>query len=428
MHAMDQALSSSSNPGNSGSGAFVVAASDAPTLDNAGWREAYESVLMDNYGRRRLAIVRGQGTRVWAADGKEYIDFFAGISVNNLGHCHPRVVEAIQRQAAQLIHCSNLYYIPPQIELARMLVDHSFADRVVFGNSGAEANEAAIKIARRYNKETRGPGHHEIVTFVNSFHGRTLATLTATGQDKIKTGFDPFPEGFVHAPYNDLAGTRALVTERTGAIMVEPVIAEGGVVPATPEFLRGLRELCDERGLILIFDEVQTGLGRVGGLFGYETYGVEPDVMTIAKSLAGGLAMGAMLCREAIAKAFAPGSHGSTMAGNALTSAAAVAYLTEMIEGDWPARAAKIGEELIATLREKLAGAPRVREVRGRGLLIGIELAEVLTGANVQLACERQGLIVGLAGPQVVRLAPPLNVSEEEVARAVEILCRALEG
>ena len=395
-----------------------------PFLDNAGWRDRYDKLFTPNYGARRLALVRGEGTRVWDADGNEYLDFLTGISVNNLGHCHPRITAAIREQAATLVHCSNHYYIPQQIELAQMLIDHSFADRLVFGNSGAEANEAAIKIARRWQKETRGPGHHEIISFTGSFHGRTLATLTATGQEKVKLNFDPLPEGFVHAEYNNLDSVRAALSDRTGAILVEPITGEGGIHIATNEFLRGLRELCDERGLLLIFDEIQCGLGRTGTLFAYEQYGVEPDIMTLAKSLGGGLAMGVMLCTEAVAGAFAPGAHGSTMAGNPLTAAAGRAYLAELIEGGWPGKARRMGEKILQRLRETTAGMRRVKEVRGRGLMLAVELTD---GApDVLLACERAGLLVNVTAGQVVRLLPPLNVSEAEVERALAILVEAI--
>ena len=396
-----------------------------PQRSNAQWRAEYEKVLTPNYGTRRLAMVRGEGSRVWDADGKQYLDFLTGISVNNLGHCHPRITRAIQEQAGTLVHCSNLYYIPTQIELAKLLTGHSFADRVFFGNSGAEANEAAIKIARRWMRENRGPGRHEIITMKDSFHGRTMATLTATGQDKVKVNFEPLLEGFVYGPFNDLEGVAALVTGKTGAIMVEPIQGEGGIRPATEEFLKGLRALCDEKGLLLIFDEVQCGLGRAGTLFAYEHYGVAPDIMTLAKSLGGGLAMGAMLCTEQLAGAFAPGAHASTMGGNALTAAAGLAYVSELIEGEWPAKGATMGAYLISQLGEK--AAPRsgiVKEIRGRGMMIGMELAE---GApEVVKACEDLGLLINVTAGQTLRFLPPLNATREEVDEAAGIVAKAI--
>jgi len=391
---------------------------------NAQWRSEYEKYLTPNYGTRKLALVRGEGTRVWDAEGKPYLDFLTGISVNNLGHCHPRITRAIQEQAATLVHVSNLYYIPVQIELARLLVEHSFADRVFFGNSGAEANEAAIKLARRWTKENRGAGHHEILAMHNSFHGRTMATLSATGQDKIKLNFEPLLEGFTFGPFNDLAGVAALVGERTAAVIVEPIQGEGGICPASEAFLKGLRALCDERGILLIFDEVQCGLGRAGTLFAYEHYGVAPDIMTLAKSLGGGLAMGAMLCTAKLSGAFAPGAHASTMGGNALTSAAGLAYLSELIEGDWPAKGAQMGESLKAQLAEATRASRAIKDVRGRGMMIGIELKE---GApEVKQACEDAGLLLNVTAGQTLRLLPPLNVTREEVAQAVAILAKAI--
>lgn len=389
---------------------------------NAAWREEYDPVFTPNYGQRRLAIVRGQGTRVWDAEGKEYLDFLSGISVNNLGHCHPRITKAIQEQAATLVHCSNYYYIPLQIELAKLLVDNCFADRIIFGNSGAEANEAAIKIARRYTKEQRGEGHHEIITMHDSFHGRTMATLTATGQDKVKTDFEPLIEGFKYARFNDLDSVRAQVTEATAAIMIEPIQGEGGIRLASEAFLTGLRELCDEKGLLLIFDEIQCGLGRAGSLFAHQFFGVEPDIMTLAKSLGGGLAMGAMLCRAPIAEAFGPGSHGSTMAGNALTAAAGHAYISELIEGGWSAKADEMGQYMMTRLAQALEASRNVREIRGRGLMLAVELEE--NAPEVLLGCEADGLLINVTAGQVLRFLPPLNITRDEVEQAVEIVAR----
>ena len=268
------------------------------------------------YTRYPIALVRGKGTRVWDADGKEYLDFLAGIAVNALGHCHPAVVRAIQQQSRKLLHVSNLYHIAPQAELARELCRHSFAERVFFCNSGAEANEAAFKLTRRYGGEHLG-GKYEILSAHNSFHGRTLATLTATGQEKVRAGYDPLPAGFRQIPFNDLAAAaEAVDPHKTAGILIELVQGEGGVNVADADYVRGLRDLCDRQGLLLIFDEVQTGMGRTGKLFAYENYGVTPDMMTLAKALGGGLAVGAMLAREQVAKSFAPGSHASTFGGN----------------------------------------------------------------------------------------------------------------
>jgi acetylornithine aminotransferase/acetylornithine/N-succinyldiaminopimelate aminotransferase len=397
-----------------------------PRRDNAEWRAEYDRFYTPTFGQRRLALVRGKGSRVWDAEGKEYLDFLTGISVNNLGHCHPRITQAIAEQAATLVHCTNLYYIPVQIELARLLIENSFADRVFFGNSGAEANEGAIKLARRWLKEDRGAGHHEIITFQNSFHGRTMATLSATGQEKVKHNFEPLLEGFVHAEFNNLDSVRALISDKTGAIMVEPIQGESGVWPATPEFMTGLRALCDEHGLLLIVDEVQTGLGRAGTLFAYEQYGIQPDIMTLAKSLAGGMAMGAMLCTDRLASAFGPGAHGTTMGGNPLASAAARAYVSELLEGDWPAHARKQGELFRRLFEAEIGDNAAVKAMRIRGLMIGIDVPE--KAQAIHLACEQAGLLINATGANILRLLPPLNVSDEDIAEAVKILAEAIRG
>lgn len=393
---------------------------------NAEWRELHDSALTPNYGPRRLAIVRGEGSRVWDADGKEYLDFLTGISVNNLGHCHPRVTRAIQEQAATLVHCSNLYYIPVQIELARLLTSNCFADRVFFGNSGAEANEAAIKIARRWARENRGPNINHIISMKQSFHGRTTTTLSATGQDKVWKNFYPLSRGFYFARFNEISSVERLVNKHTCAIMVEPIQGESGIRPASADFLRGLRRICDANNLLLIFDEVQCGLGRAGTLFAHQGYDVEPDIMTLAKSLGGGLAMGTMLTTERVAGAFGVGAHASTGGGNALVSAAAHAYLSELIEGDWSERGRRSGEFFMERLRDELRGCPNLVEVRGRGLMIGIEVRE--GGAEIHRALEDQGLLANLTAGNVIRLLPPLNVSREDLELALSILAPTIRG
>jgi acetylornithine/N-succinyldiaminopimelate aminotransferase len=395
-----------------------------PRHTNAEWRARNEEALTPNFGVRRLAIVRGSGARVWDAEGKEYLDFLTGISVNNLGHCHPAITKAIQQQAETLVHCSNLYYIPIQIELARLLTRHSFAERVFFGNSGAEANEAAIKIARKWGHENRGADVDEIITMEGSFHGRTLGTLAATGQTRLREGFHPHTPGFFHAKFNDLDSVERLITPRTCAIMVEPVTGEGGIQVARQDYLAGLRKLCIERNLLLIFDEIQCGLGRTGSLFAYQGFGVEPDVMTLAKSLGGGLAMGAMLTTAEIARAFSPGSHGSTMGGNALTCAAALAYLTELIEGDHIENAKVMGTYFVGRLAEELRDHANVVEIRNRGLMVGVEVRE--RGPEIVLECENQGLLINCTAGQTLRLHAPLNVTRDEIDHAVRILTAAL--
>src|SRR2546422_5514574 len=291
-----------------------------------------QKYLMDTYARYPLALARGQGTRVFDVEGREYLDFLAGVAVNVLGHCHPKVTLALQQQALRLVHTSNLFYTEPQIKLARILVDHSFADKVFFCNSGAEANEAAIKLARRWAHAKDGAGRFEIVSMLNSFHGRTLATLTATGQEKVQKGFEPLPEGFRHVPFNDVDGLASAVSAKTAAVLVEPVQGEGGVRVAAPAFLKVCRDVTRERGALLIFDEVQTGIGRTGRLFAYEHFGIAPDIMTLAKGLGCGMPIGACLATDEVASVFTPGSHGSTLGGNPLACAAAVAVLEVILE------------------------------------------------------------------------------------------------
>ncbi len=399
-----------------------------PKHGNGAWRDLHDSCLTPNYGPRRLAIVRGAGSRVWDADGREYLDFLTGISVDNLGHCHPRITRAIQEQAETLVHCSNLYYIPIQVEMARLLTKNCFADRVFFGNSGAEANEAAIKIARRYSFENHGENEKRIrvITMNDSFHGRTHATMWATGQDKIKKHFFPPAEGFDYADFNNLESVKSKITDQTCAIMLEPIQGEGGIRPATKEFLAGVRALCNEKNLLLIFDEVQCGLGRAGALFAHQAYGIEPDVMTLAKSLGGGLAMGAMLTTARIAEAFGVGAHASTMGGNALTSAAGLAYLSELVEGEWPQKAVESGDYFVGRLRAEIGACANLVEIRHRALMIGIEVKS--GGPEMVAACEASGLLINCTAGQTLRLLPPLNVSREDMDQAAVIVAKAVKG
>jgi acetylornithine/N-succinyldiaminopimelate aminotransferase len=393
-------------------------------LSSEDWRGRYDAVMTPQYGKRRLALVRGEGTRVWDAEGREYLDFLTGISVNNLGHCHPRITAAIREQAATICHTTNIYYIPRQIQLAELLVQNSFSDCAFFCNSGAEANEAAIKITRRHASLKHGSGHPQIISMRGSFHGRTIATLSAAGPGNNTDGFEPLVEGFPQAAFNDLGQVRELINENTAGIIIEPVQGEGGIHIADHDFIVGLRRLCDQHQLVLIFDEVQCGLGRVGALFAYETYDVEPDVMTLAKSLGGGMAMGSMLCRGDIAEAFGPGTHGTTLGGNHITSAAALAYVSELIEGDWATKADQQGRNLEDRMIARFSGMESLREIRRRGLMIAVELKE--KAKDVLLECELNGLLVNVTGGENIRLLPPLNVSNEEISRAVEILDQAL--
>ncbi len=387
------------------------------------WSARYHT---PNYGRTPICLVRGDGVRVWDSDGREYLDFAAGIAVVALGHCHPRVTGAIREAAATLLHVSNLYHTAPQIHLAKLLVEHSFADRVFFCNSGAEANEAALKLARKYGKERYASDRYEVIATRNSFHGRTLATVTATGQEKYQHGFEPLMPGFKHVPYNDLRAMERAIDGRTAAVLVEAIQGEGGVNVPDDDYLPGLRKLCDESGALLILDEVQTGVGRTGRLWAYEHAGVEPDVMTLAKALANGVPIGAMLCRADVASVLTPGTHASTFGGTPFVTSVALATLTTVISERIPEHAARMGRELMDGLRALAADGTGVRQVRGKGLLIGIDLDRA-AGPVVE-ACREAGLLVLTAGDRVLRLTPPLIVQPDDCRRALDVLRAALRA
>jgi len=379
--------------------------------------------LCPTYARAPLALVRGAGTRVWDADGKAYLDFFSSTVVANLGHQHPAVVRAIEAQAHKILHVSNLHYCEPQAQLAEKLVQGSFADRVFLCNSGAEANEAAIKLARKYG-HAQGDGRYEVITAFNSFHGRTLATIAATGQEKVRVGFEPVQQGFRYAAYDNVDAIEQAITARTIAVLVEPVQGEGGIVAPAPDYFRALRDLCDRHALLLMFDEIQTGMGRTGTLFAYEQLGVAPDVMTLAKGLGAGVPIGAMLAAESVANVLDKGSHGSTFGGNALTCAVGVAVM-EVLENEGVlANCVAMGERLMAGLTA-LAGKHRmIKAVRGRGLLIGVELTQ--PGAPLVERCQAAGLIINCTANTVLRLTPPLTVSAAEVDEALAVLDKVL--
>jgi acetylornithine aminotransferase len=376
--------------------------------------------LMQTYARQPISIVRGRGAKVYDMEGREYIDFVGGIAVNILGHGHPDLVQAIQRQAAQLIHVSNLYYTEPQVRLAQMLVDHSCADRVFFCNSGAEANEAAIKLARRYGHEKHCANRFEIITMKNSFHGRTMATLTATGQEKVQKGFEPLVPGFVYAPFNDFAAIESLVTDKTTAIMLEPIQGEGGVHVADQAYLKNLRELCTQKDILLIFDEVQTGMGRTGTLFAYEQLGVEPDIMTLAKGLGGGMPIGACLAKDAVAAVFTAGTHASTFGGNPLACAAGLAVCRILIEGRVLEQARRMRDYLAKGLADFKDRHRAVRDVRGLGLLQGLEVE--IDAKAVVADCLTRGVLVNATSERVLRFVPPLIITQAEIDRVLEIL------
>jgi len=388
------------------------------------WMARADRVVMQTYGRQPLVLVRGEGCRVWDDQGREYLDFVAGLAVCNLGHAHPEVARAACAELSRLVHVSNLYYTTPMVELAEELVRLSFAERVFFCNSGAEAMEGAIKLCRRYSRERYGPDRHKIICMQNSFHGRTLGALSATGQEKFWQGFEPLLPGFVFVPFNDLSALKAALDDTVCGVIVEPVQGEGGVNLAAPAYLEAVRRLCTERGALLVFDEVQCGLGRTGKLFAHEHFGVAPDVMALAKALAGGLPMGALLATAEAARGFIPGSHASTFGGGPVIAAAALASLR--ILGD-PAFLAAVGDKG-EYLREKLlrlqARLPVIREVRGLGLMWGLALTR--DGAPVVAICREQGLLVNCTQGNIIRLLPPLVVEPAELDRGVALLAEGL--
>ena len=414
-------------------------------------KEKSDKYVFNTYGRIQKVFVKGKESTLWDDEGNQYTDFLAGIAVCSLGHCHPRITEAVSRQANTLVHVSNLFYTEPQAELARMLVEKSFADRAFFANSGAEANEAAIKLARRYfnredgvtptNKEEnktddtpiengmapysgeRDRLRYKIISMTQSFHGRTMATLTATGQDKIKYGFSPLMDGFIHIPFNDLSALENAMAEHGDtvcAVMMEPVQGEGGVIPADPDYLKAVRSLCDREGILLIFDEVQTGMGRCGRLFAHEIYGITPDIMTLAKALANGLPMGAMLATETAAQGFSLGSHATTFGGTPLVASAAIEVLSIVSQPDFLTKCREKGvyfRNRLSQLKEK---HDRVQMVRGEGLLVGM----VLDGGAPEMvkACLKKGFIINAIQGNILRFAPPLIITVEEIDALVDTL------
>lgn len=378
---------------------------------------------MNNYGRFPVAFVRGQGSKLWDEAGREYLDFTSGIAVTNLGHAHPKVTAAIQAQAETLLHTSNLYRIPLQEQVATKLAELSGLSKAFFCNSGAEANEAAIKLARKHSQAKHGAHKHEILTLHDSFHGRTLATVTATCKPKFQEGFAPLMPGFRYVE-KELAAIEQAIGEATCAVLVEPIQGEGGVHPLGAEFLQGLRKLCDQNGLLLIFDEVQTGIGRTGHMFAFEAAGVLPDIVTLAKGLGNGVPVGAMLAKEEVASAFGPGTHGSTFGGNPLAMAAALAVLTAIEEEGLVQRARAIGEEFAQKLAQLVDKFPCLTGVRGHGLLRGLALNR--PAAPLVTKCLERGLLVLTAGENTLRLLPPLNLSAEELDLGMGLLEQAL--
>lgn len=376
----------------------------------------FDKYVIANYGRLPVVIIRGEGSHIWDAAGREYLDFFPGWAVSGIGHCHPRVSEAIAEQARRLIHVPNNFYIEKQGLLAREISEHSFGGKCFFCNSGAEAVEAAIKLARKYTPAER----YKIVTMLGSFHGRTLAAITATAQPKYHAGFEPLPAGFGYVPFNDIKAARAAVDDKTAAVLVEPIQGEGGINVADNGYLEGLKALCEERGALLIFDEVQTGMGRTGEYFAYQHWGVEPDIMTMAKSLGGGTAIGAIAARGEVAAALVPGSHASTFGGNPLACAAGLAVFEAIEEEELIENARKMGLYLRGKLESLAERYDFVKEVRGKGLMLGMELGKA--GAGIVSKCLEKGLNINCTHETVLRIMPAMTVTPELVDEATEIL------
>lgn len=381
--------------------------------------EMQKKYLIPTYAPE-LAMVKGSGSKVWDADGNEYLDFIAGIAVLNVGHCHPNVVNAIQEQAAKLIHVSNLYFNEKQPQLAKSLTEKAGGGKCFFCNSGAEANEGLIKLARLWGSEK---GRFEVITMKNSFHGRTLATLTATGQAKVQKGFYPLPEGFKYAEFNNLESCRAAITDRTAAILVEAVQGEGGVLPADPAFIKGLRKLCSEEGILLLFDEVQSGIGRTGKWFGFQHYDVQPDAFSSAKALGNGFPMGAVVASPTVSDIFQPGNHATTFGGTPLACAASLAALETIEQENLLENATNMGALLLRELKAIADQYDWIEDARGCGLMIGLVLKD--SAAPLQKKLQKKGLLTLATAVRVLRMLPPLNITEDEIKQAVALIAEA---
>jgi len=385
-----------------------------PTIDTA------DQVLATTYSRMPVVFEKGAGATLWDTEGREYTDFLAGIAVCGLGHAHPAVQAALSEQAGKLLHVSNLFYTKPQVELGEWLIRYSFADRVFFCNSGAEANEAAIKLARKYFYEKGEAGRYRIIAMEQSFHGRTMGSLSATGQAKIRKGFEPVLDGFEFVPFNDLEALRAKLDETVCAVLLEPIQGEGGIVCPDPDYLPTVRQLCDETGTLMMLDEIQTGMGRTGKLFAYEHDGAAPDIMTLAKALGNGLPIGAMLAREAMANAFGPGAHATTFGGTPIITAGALAVVKTMAAEGIVAQAARTGDYFMERLQALQHRHERIAAVRGRGLLLGLKLNE--EGAPLVNACLARGFVINCVQGDILRFAPPLIISTREIDALIDCL------
>ena len=398
---------------------------------NAEVIENGDKYLYGNHVRMPLSIERGEGAYVFDKDGNKYLDFIGGIAVNGLGHCHPAIVKCLEERAHTILHCSNYFYNEPAVQTAKLIVENSCFDKVLFANSGAEANEAMIKIARKWGIENIGPDAWHIITAKKSFHGRTLATATATGQEIVHNPkwFSPLPEGFRYAEFNNLQAFKdAYVPGKTCAIMFEPVQGEGGVWPADEDFIKGIRAFCDEKGILLLLDEVQAGWGRCGDFMCYMTYGIKPDVVSMAKAMGGGMPIGGIACTDRVATAFGPGTHGSTYAGHPVSCAASLAVLRELKAGKWPENAKKVGDYFAA----ELAKMPHVTAVRHRGLFVGVVLEDGINSVEVKRHCIKNHFLVTAIGTNIIRMVPPLTIRavdcDEAVARLSKSINEVAEG
>ena len=389
------------------------------------WQELESKYYMQTIVRIPVTLVKGEGARIWDDKGKEYLDFVGGLAVNCLGHCHPVVADAVAEQARTLMQTSNWYYTVPQIRLAELLVENSCLDKVFIGNSGLEANEGAVKLARRYGHLELN-GAYEVITTMNSFHGRSLAMTAASGQSKMHEPYIPLPVGFVNVANNDIEAIKTATTDKTCAVMLEPIQGEGGVNVPDDDYLTKVREWCNQKGILLILDEIQTGIGRLGTLFGYELYGIEPDILTLAKGLGSGIPIGALLAKEKAA-VFAPGDHNSTFGGNPVTSAAAYATLKYVIDNEIADNAAKVGQYLMARLNDLKEKYSFITDVRGRGLLLAIEFDREI-GQDILDACLENGMLINRLKPNAIRLIPPLIIGNSEVDEALGILDKSLSG
>ena len=397
------------------------------TGKNQEWMDKAKAHLLQNYKQQPVVLERGLGSRVWDAEGREYLDLISGIATCGLGHCHPEVVVAVKAQLEKLWHVSNVFYSEPQIELASRLTAAAGLERAFFCNSGGEANEALLKLARKVQKDRGNPDRYEVISFDNSFHGRTLATVTATGQPKYHKGFEPLPAGFTHVPYGDLEAVRKAVGPHTAAILVEPIQGEGGVRQAPPGFLKALRALCDEKGLLLLVDEIQTGMGRTGKVFAFQHEGILPDAISLAKALGNGLPIGAMLCTEEAGKSLVPGTHGSTFGGNLVAAAAANVVVRKVTEPQMLRDVAQKGEYFLSRLRELQGRLPTIiKDARGMGLLVGVELFQ--DAAPFIAKCRELGMLVNAAGEKTIRFAPAYTVANDDLDHGVRILERALKS